>query len=134
MATTISGVIAVFLLGLYVYAIFLLVRSPGQEPGPQVGVILNLVGGLISALVVAILASTPPTTSVAARFAVSEQVSGPVTVVVWGYLFVWLACGGVLLFFWLRTPDPAKTLASAATSWLGLAVAAAYAYLGLEKS
>lgn len=132
MATTISGIIAVFLLILYAYAIVILVRKPDQEPYPQVGTILSLVGALVSALVVAVLAITPPGETVSFALTAPGSSLSAVEIVTWSYLFVWLSCGAVLLFSWLRTPAPANSLASAATSWLGLAVAAAYAYLGLK--
>ena len=134
MAKVVSGIIAVLLLGLYAYAISVLVAAPDMEPTPQVGTILGLVGGLVSALVVAVLAVTKPSERLASLFVgAGEPGDGAVTVVTWAYLFVWLGCGIVLLFVWLKTPIPAKSLSAAATSWLGLAVAAAYAYLGLKK-
>lgn len=129
---TFSGIIAVFLLVLYAYAIVILVRTPDQEPSPQVGTILGLVGGLVSALVVAVLAITPPGEAVSFAFREPGTSIAARDVVAWAYLLVWLACGAALLVFWMRTPAPAKSLASAATSWLGLAVAAAYAYRGLN--
>ncbi len=138
MATTVSGIIAVFLLAFYSYGIILLVRKPDQEPSPQVGTILGLVGGLVSALVVAVLSLTPPGQAVG--FAVSApdaslggvKAATIVNVITWAYLFVWLICGAILVVVWARTPDPSKTLASTASSWLGLAAAAASVFLGLK--
>lgn len=134
MAKVVSGIIAVLLLGLYAYVISVLVATPDTEPTQQVATILSLVGGLVSALVVAVLGVTKPGERLASVFLkAGDAGDGAVTVVTWGYLFVWLACGTVLLFVWLKTPLPAKSLSAAATSWMGLAVAAAYAYLGLKK-
>ncbi len=134
MAKIVSGIIAVLLLVLYAYSISVLVATPDTEPTPQVGTILSLVGGLVSALVVAVLAVTKPSERLASLFVDAGDVGdGAVTVVTWAYLFVWLGCGVVLLFVWLKAPMPAKSLSAAATSWLGLAVAASYAYLGLKK-
>ena len=156
MAQAIRGVIAVFLLSLYAYAIYILVKEPTVEPISQVRTILTVVGGLVSALIVAVLAVTPPNGSPASIFVdESSRFREAVTIVTWAYVSVWLVCGGVLLYFWMtpgnaaklvdavaaipKPPDaiaaaPSKTLDAAATSWLGLAVAAAYAYLGLKKS
>jgi hypothetical protein len=41
-------------------------------------------------------------------------------------------CGIALVITWLRVPDATPSLAAAAKSWLGLAIAAAYAFLGLK--
>ena len=150
MAQAVSGVIVVFLLGLYAHAVSILVKDPVQDPVSQVRTILTVVGGLVSALIVAVLAATPPKAPLGRVFVEREsRLMTPVTVVTWAYVFVWLACGGVLLYCWLTPaaclppgelqklagtiPAPSKTLDTAATSWLGLAVAAAYAYLGLKK-
>jgi hypothetical protein len=134
MTKTVSGVIAVFLLGLYAYAIWALVSAPDKEPTQQVGTILSLVGGLVSALVVAVLAAPKPGQRASSLFVDAGTSSeGAVTIVTWAYLFVWLGCGAVLLVWWMTTPVPAQALSAAATSWLGLAVAAAYAFLGLKQ-
>jgi hypothetical protein len=134
MAKIVSGIVTVLLLGLYVYAISVLVATPDMEPTQQVGTILSLVGGLVSALVVAVLAVTKPGERLASVFVkAGDSGGGAVNIVTWAYVFVWLGCGAVLLFCWMKTPVPAKSLSAAATSWLGLAVAAAYAYLGLKN-
>ena len=132
MASVVSGFIAVLLLLLYAYAISILIRHPDQEPSSQIGTILGLVGGLVSALVVAVLAITPPDESIAFAFGDPGKAVKAVKVVTSGYLIVWIICGVVLVVTWMRTPTPAKSLAAAATSWLGLAVAAGYTYLGLK--
>jgi hypothetical protein len=55
-----------------------------------------------------------------------------VTYVIGAYLLVWLLCGVALLFYWMYLAAPIPALDAAAKSWLGLAVAAAYSYLGLR--
>jgi hypothetical protein len=143
MATIVSGIIAILLLVLYAYAVVILARAPEAEPTEQVRTVLGLVGGLVSALVVAVLAITPSRGSgrsgeasgLAAMVSQAAGVSAAATeYVAWAYLFVWLACGVALLFRWMQATSPSQALKMAATSWLGLAVAAAYAYLGLHPS
>lgn len=115
------------------YAISLLVAAPGTEPSQQVASVLSLVGGLVAALVVAVLAITPAGGNPARLFfGGSTSAIRAVTVIAWAYLLVWLGCGGTLLITWMGTTVPSKALGAAATSWLGLAVAAAYSYLGLK--
>jgi hypothetical protein len=134
LAKIVSGLIAIVLIGLYAYAVSILVSVPTNEPSPQIGTILGLVGGLVSALVVAVLAATPQGAHPARAFVEpAGSFDSAVSIVIWAYLFVWLGCGAILLYSWLNTEVPAKSLEAAATSWLGLAVAAAYAYLGLKK-
>src|SRR5262245_29202048 len=136
MARTVSGSIAVVLLGLYAFAVAMLLRAPRETPDEPVITILNLVGGLVSALVVAALAVTPPSANPAYAFAV---VSGgrpgkAASLVTGGYLLVWLGCGVALLVRWMQVPDATPILSAAAKSWLGLAIAAAYSYLGVKPS
>src|SRR5947208_16079587 len=102
MVQVVSGTIAVILLGLYGYAIKVLVQSPTAEPIHQIATVLNLVGGLVSALIVSVLAITPPAGNPARSFL---RVDPPkaVTIITWAYVGVWLVCGCVLLFFWMRT-------------------------------
>ena len=132
MPSLVSAFIAVLLLVLYAYAISILIRKPDEEPSAQIGTILGLVGGLVSALVIAVLAITAPTESIASAFGDPGKAERAVKIVTSAYLVVWLICGVVLVVTWMRTPTPAKSLAAAATSWLGLAVAAGYTYLGLR--
>jgi hypothetical protein len=134
MARAVSAAIAVILLGLYAYAVAILLASPRETPNEPVGTILNLVGGLVSALVIAALAITPPAANPASLFAVAAgtRLERATSLVVTGYLVVWLGCGVALLVRWMQVPDAIPVLSAAAKSWLGLAIAAAYSYLGLK--
>jgi hypothetical protein len=126
----VSAVIAVLLLGLYAYAVFVLVRDPSAQPSEPVATIVNLVGGLVSALVVAVLAITPPSSATIRALVASQSATGWLSVV---YLGVWLACGVTLVVRWIQVPAANSALVSAAKSWLGLAIAAAYASFGLPR-
>jgi quinol-cytochrome oxidoreductase complex cytochrome b subunit len=135
MASIVSGVIVVFLLVLYVYAIKQLVDKPTEEPTPQVATILTLVGGLVSALVVSVLAITPPGDNVARVFLDSKGLLIPgLAILSWAYLGVWFLCGAALVVKWMGTKGPAQTLRNAANTWLGLAVAAGWAYFKLKPN
>src|SRR5262245_39744174 len=132
MARAVSASIAVILLGLYAYAVAMLLASPRETPNEPVGTILNLVGGLVSALVIAALAITPPAENPAHLFGVvaGTRLERAASLVVAVYLVVWLGCGVALLVRWMQVPDATPVLSAAAKSWLGLAIAAAYSYLG----
>ena len=96
--------------------------------------VLTTVGGLVSALVIARLSITVPGAMPAFRALeeVSERVRTVSNVVAALYLLVWGLTGfaalivGVMLY-----PDVISTVSDLGTIWLGLAVAAGYAYFGL---
>jgi hypothetical protein len=135
MTRIVSGAIAVILLGLYGYAISRIWRSPKDPPSEPISTILNLVGGLVSAAVIAVLAITPNVTNPAEALlrAGSPMAQTIVTYVVNAYVLGWLCCGVALLIRWVQVPDASPALSGAAKSWLGLAIAAAYAFLGLKS-
>ena len=134
----VSAVITVLLLGLYGYAIWTICWAPRTSPAASIDAVLSLVGGLVSALVIAVLAITPPAQNpghtVAASMGLSTERPAEriVEVVTYAYLLVWVACGIALVITWLKVPDATSSLTTAAESWLGLAIAAAYAFLGLK--
>jgi predicted metal-binding membrane protein len=134
MAKAVSASIAVVLLGLYAYAVAILIAAPRETPSEPIITILNLVGGLVSALVIAALAITPPSANPAYAIGVVSDArhEKAASLVVGGYLLVWLGCGITLLVRWMQVPDATPILSAAAKSWLGLAIAAAYSYLGLK--
>ena len=134
MKEVVSGAIAVLLLALYGYSIWSVCSSPRTTPPGPIDMVLSLVGALVSALVIAVLAITPPSGYPGRALATSMGPSATVAVqvVVGAYLVVWGVCGIALVITWLRVPDATPSLAAAAKSWLGLAIAAAYAFLGLK--
>jgi predicted metal-binding membrane protein len=94
------------------------------------------VAGLVSALVVAELALTAPGESPGVQTLASDlsETSKRITAYIsGGYVLVWIIFGllalitGTMLF-----PDAVKTLSDAGTTWLGIAVAAAYSYFGIK--
>jgi hypothetical protein len=134
MARVVSAVIAVLLLGLYAYAVSRVYKAPRDVPSEPIVTILSLVGALVSALVVSVLAITPTLANPARALVSSGEgtVLTAVMVVAGCYLLVWLACGVALLIRWMQVPDATPILSASAKTWLGLAIAAAYSYLGLK--
>jgi hypothetical protein len=152
----IGGTLALILLAFYTFLIVFAVLCVYGVGGLGVhsfthgmGAGLATISGLIAALVIAELALTPPTEVPAGRaFAAAAlpgqpaQAPGPTAKWVANiYLIIWLACG-VLAYVvgdWLRepglpapAPDGLQALTDVGKSWLGLAVAAGYSYLGIK--
>ena len=152
------GAITVFLMYLYAHATWYAIQSlrclnatppctnyPIDIPDSPLS-LLSFIEGLVSALVISVLAVTPPNTSPGQTIINSIQsrsgelrrkanwpeiVTSGLTYV---YLLVWLACGifSVWYVFMAGYRTPLPELTTAAKSWLGLAVAAAYAFFGLR--
>lgn len=98
--------------------------------------VVTTVGGLVSALVVAVLGATKPGVN-PSRALVSENASAQVkkvgNIVVVLYLVVWAGTGlAALIVGLMMYPDASQTLANLGTTWLGIAVAAGYAYFGIK--
>jgi hypothetical protein len=145
-----GGVIAIILLGLYVYTIIVALfvancLSQGEvcqsftaeSFTSGMAMTMATVGGLVSALVIAELAVTKPGETPAARVldadpsAASKSILQITTTT---YLLVWTLFG-LLAFIvgFLLHPNILQPLTDVGQSWLGLAVAAAYAYLGINQ-
>ncbi len=142
-----GGMVAVSLLLLYAITMGFLVAHViicGQDAGCvapfpiTTGMIfvLTTVSGLVSALVVASLAATEPGTNPSRQWigeGASEASQKKANYIVAIYLGVWAFAGltalvvGVMIF-----PGANQTLSDAGTTWLGLAVAAGYAYFGIK--
>jgi len=100
-----------------------------------VNLILNVVGGLVSALVIAELAITQPGEFPSAQILKRRQGKSKrlITVVSTAFIIVWVlgGAGAVLMYVLYPNVIPA-TLSEFAKSWLGLALASAYSYLGIK--
>jgi hypothetical protein len=144
-----GALIALMLLGLYAYAVIDAIAAAeclarpgctGYTPDLTHGivVVLNLVGSLVSALVISELAVTPPGKAIAAAaFAPPPPQPLPpvVRIVATAYVVAWLLCGGAAFVVgFMQHPDLVPALTSAGEAWLGLAVAAGYAYFGLKPA
>lgn len=141
-----SGLVALILLGLYVYSIDTAIHAAQclSEPNCQaytkdlnegVVTVLSLVGGLVSALVVAELAVTQPGKPPAARLLApnpSDRARQILTVVSILYVVVWLVFGlRAFIVGSFQHPNVVPALTAAGKSWLGLAVASAYSFFGI---
>jgi hypothetical protein len=103
---------------------------------PGVIYVHTTVAGLVSALVVAELAMTKPGEAPAARTLTSDlsEYSQRITAyIAGGYVLVWIISGlAALITGSMLYPDAVTTLTDAGTTWLGIAVAAAYSYFGIR--
>ncbi|WP_156918381.1 hypothetical protein [Bradyrhizobium sp. Cp5.3] len=141
-----SGTLALVLLALYcssaLYLIFKVYAwgacaSPSGYEGGYIYV-LTTVGGLVSALVIAQLSVTKPGTAPTIGGTAPESNLGiyATNTVVGFYLFAWVFTGlAALIVGVMICTDPAngnKTITDLGTTWLGLAVTAAYAYFGIQ--
>ena len=143
-----GGLIAVILLGLYVYAVkfAIAVVSCISTTGCSTlsatsftdgfASAMTTIGGLVSALVIAELAITKPGEAPVSRAldaTASTTKIGLLKAVTTIYLLVWVLVGlsaYVVGAMWY--PGKLQPLTDLGQAWLGLAVAAAYAYFGIR--
>jgi hypothetical protein len=146
-----GGFIAIILLILYEYAVYeaLMVvmcdgpsgctRYTADSFTPGFSHAMSLIGGLVSALVIAELAITKPGEAPVAR-AIGGVSAGPalswtLTIVTAIYLAVWVIAGlAAYVVGTMWYPGKLQPLTDLGQSWLGLAVAAAYAYFGISPA
>lgn len=147
MQAAFGGLIAVILLGIYVHLLRVAYRvvdclnTSGCTKYPAtyftdgMAQALSVIGGLVSALVIAELAVTKPGEAPVARVlaedasATSKSVLRIVTAV---YVLVWVVAGLFAFLVGLYHPKDLPALTNVGQAWLGLAVAASYAYFGLK--
>lgn len=148
MKAAFGGTIAIVLLGIYVHLIqtcYFIVdcvarvgctSSKAADFNDVMAQSLTIIGGLVSALVIAELAVTKRGELPGARVfsgTTSRWVKGLLMVITVGYVLVWLFAGVVAFSKSMHHPTVLPPFTSMGQAWLGLAVAAAYAYLGLEQ-
>ena len=102
----------------------------------NISYLLNLLGGLISATVVAVLAATQTNDLPAKDFfraGLGNFAQGIAAYVPLAYILVWTFCGLFVVIYGLMMydNDPSPPLTAHAKTWLGTAVAAIYAYIGI---
>ncbi|MER9490827.1 hypothetical protein NKI86_03225 [Mesorhizobium sp. M0320] len=145
-----GSVIAVILLCLFSFSVLYMISTvvencrdlPVCAPtsplfGDGFKYVVTTVGGLVSALVIAHLTvAEPGNAPTIGSFAPETKMAVYATnTVVVLYLLAWIATGlaalvvGVMLF-----PNASSTLSDIGSTWLGLAVSAAYAYFGIRPS
>lgn len=139
----IGGLLAIALLGLFVYGVVVALNTArAQAPVPPLSdgtmLILETIGALVSAVVISELAVTKPKEAPGTRLAdaLTEYSAGQkraVQVLASIYILVWLISGLALLVIGLVQHPTVAQVNSAAKEWLGVAVAAAYAYFGISR-
>lgn len=139
-----GAILAFVLLALYcssalhlVYLVYLV--GPDGTVTKEDGYIyvLTTVGGLVSALVIAQLSVTKPGSAPTIGGAKPESTVGiyATNTVVAIYLLAWIFTGlAALVVGVMLCPKVNKTISDLGTTWLGLAVSAAYAYFGIQPS
>lgn len=137
-----GGLLAFVLLGLFVYGVVVALSyhctAPCSLPDAFTA-FLETIGSLVSAVVVSELSVTKPTDPPGTRLAAAGAAAGysagqqaTVKVLASIYILVWLISGLALVVFgWARNSEVAPVIA-AAKQWLGFAIAAAYAYFGIN--
>ena len=145
-----GGLIAVIVLGLYAYSVVFaisvvncinttgcsaLTAASFTDGFAQT---MTTVGGLVSALVIAELAITKPGEAPVARAldpSASVAQINALKVVTGVYLLVWLALGlAAYVVGAMWHPGTIMPLTDLGQGWLGLAVAAGYAYFGINPA
>lgn len=149
MRLLLGGLIAIILLGLYEYAVYEAIKVvmclgtagctayTAEDFTSGYSHALNGIGGLVSALVVTELALTEPGKAPAARTIggdnASPLLSWTVTIVAVLYCLVWVVAGlAAYVIGTMWYPGKLQPLTDMGLSWLGIAIAAAYAYLGVS--
>jgi hypothetical protein len=137
-----GGIVAYVLLGLYVHGIVsaaLVVRylaQTGQHYNNNLSggitFFLTTIGGLVSALAIAELAATVPGQAPGAALGTTTPPKF-VSAVVIVFMLVWLVCGVyALVVGYALHDDLVPPLTAAGKSWIGVAMAATYSYLGIR--
>ena len=96
---------------------------------------LLTIGSLVSGVIIAELAITRPNGTPGGRFlaaSASRSTVQALRVVVYAYLAVWLICGLAAFLVSLTQGEVHKPLEDTGNAWLGLAIAAGYAFFGID--
>ncbi|HEY2345976.1 MAG TPA: hypothetical protein VGH80_08835 [Xanthomonadaceae bacterium] len=143
-----GGAIAIALLGIYAYLIYVGCHLVlGCSGGPEecskqaasgfnavMAQTLSVIGGLLSAFIIAELAITSRGDAPVARLLADDASGRARNILQWitvAYILVWLLAGLSAFMVGMQHPDTLPALTNMGQSWLGLAVAAAYAYFGI---
>lgn len=142
-----GGIVAIVLLLFYAYLVFQgssvvdcvtttgctsLVLADFNDVEQQA---VSVLGGLVSALIISELAITKQGEAPAARALAAGASIKSKNILRWVtglYILVWLVTGAWAFLSGLNHPDTLPALTSVGQSWLGLSVASAYAYFGLN--
>ncbi len=140
-----GGVVAVVLLGLYLYLIRVAIHAaecggplPCVDFNDGMAQSLSTISGLVSALLIAILATTDPGDPPLKRLFADEPkpiAKRAMNIVAGFYVLAWLGGGFAAFYVGLHHSEHTPpALTSLGQAWLGLAVSAAYAYFGIKQT
>jgi hypothetical protein len=145
-----GGGIAIVLLFIYLYAMYfatevaLCLGQDGCTALPATDftegyvTAITTIGGLLSALVVAVLAINQPGEAPTMRIAgqdLSPGQSKALKYVTMGYLLAWVAAGAAAFVVGVMMhPGELQPLTDVGKTWLGLAVAAVFAYFNITPA
>ena len=141
-----GGVLAIVLLGLYLYALAIALGkalscsdiAKGCPLDDGVALLLQTLGALVAAVVVSELSVTAPNEAPGTRIAnaVGTPTARQQTTVkslTALYIFAWVISGLALIVVgWIQHPGVPQVV-SAAKEWLGFGIGAAYAYFGVSR-
>lgn len=144
--TVFGAALACILLGIYGYLMWVAISVVGdgcdlacqqKRFNPGMASALMTAGALVSGVIIAELAITRPNETPGARL-LGNGVSGTAVqglkIIIYSYLGVWLAFGLAAFIVSLNNYESAhKPLLDAGSAWFGLAIAAAYAYFGINR-
>jgi hypothetical protein len=146
MPAIVGGIIAVILLGIYIRLIVagsVIIHCATHTCVPQpfafndeMTFALSTISGLVSALVISQLAIAKPGESPGVALlgaSPTARAVATVRIVSWSYVLAWLVSGCWIFMITMYHPTTLPTLTTLAHAWLGLAVAAGYAYFGLQR-
>ncbi|MGI9056273.1 MAG: hypothetical protein ACR2F2_10790 [Pyrinomonadaceae bacterium] len=141
-----GGILAVIMLGLYGYSIAAAIELAQKcgdinncptQLSANISLLFNVIGGLISATVVGVLGSTNRG-EFPAKKSFEKNLSGW-TATIAGFMpsiFIafWIICGVVILSYGSLpyANDPVPALSAQAKVWIGTAIGAVYAYIGIN--
>lgn len=93
--------------------------------------ILNLIGGLISAAVIGALTLAKPNAAPGDRLFDPKKWTAYIPTI---YICVWILCGLLAVYFGILEHNSVQALTAQGKAWLGAAVAAVYAYFGVNPN
>lgn len=136
-----GGVLACVLLVFYIWAIVdsvVATRAGLSDYSPNMSYLLNTIGGLISAVVVGVLGATQPGDFPAEK-TLTKTIKGTtqsfVRFIPSVFILVWIACGvAMVVFGFILYENSVPALNAQAKVWLGAAIGAVYAYMGIRPN
>ena len=145
--TIMGGLLACILLGIYAFLMWFAIAAPlgencdlvcqGSKFPDKMAAALLTIGALVSGVIIAELAITRPRQTPGAHLldsSPSPTATQVLKLVVFAYLAVWVISGLTAFLVGLLKDEVHKPLLDAGNAWLGLAIAAGYAFFGIDPN